>query len=78
MRLLFYYFNRDDMASYTGLHDRRGGKGRKVTIDKSAFVPCTDVVRPMYRWCLYRERSATFPDANRIGCGILSHLQRSI
>ena len=24
MRPLFYYFNRDDMASYTGLHDRRG------------------------------------------------------
>ena len=32
MRLLFYHFNRDDMTSYTGLHDRWGGKGCEVTI----------------------------------------------
>lgn len=48
-------------------------KDRKVTDDKSAFMPRTDGVRPMYRWRLHIERSATFPTANRIVCGILSH-----
>jgi len=35
-------------------------KGHKVTIDKSAFIPCTDRVCAWYRYGLYRERSATF------------------
>ena len=55
-----------------------GGKGCEVTIDKSVFVPRTNGVCSMYRWHLFVERSATFPGANRIGCWILSHLQRSI
>ena len=53
-------------------------KGRKVTIYKSAFVPRTDGVCPMYRWHLSVERSATFLAANRIVWGVLSHLQCSI
>ena len=44
-------------------------KGRKVTIYKSAFVPRTDGVCPMYRWHLSVERSATFLAANRIVWG---------
>ena len=52
--------------------------GCKVTIHKSLFVPCTDAVCPWHRYGLYRERSAIVLSANRIGCGILSHLQRSI
>ena len=47
-------------------------KGRKVTDDKSAFMPRTDGVRPMYRWRLHMKRSATFPTANRIVCGIVA------
>ena len=35
-------------------------KGCKVTIHKSAFVPRTDGVCPMYRWHLSVERSAPF------------------
>ena len=55
-----------------------GGKDCKVTIDKSAFMPCTDGICSMCRWRLYVDGSATFLAANRIGWEILSHLQRSI
>ena len=55
-----------------------GGKGCKVMIDKSSFVPCTDAVCTAYRWRLFVDGSATFLAANRIGWEILSHLQRSI
>ena len=44
-----------------------------MTDDKSAFIPGTDGVCMGHRYGLYMEGSATFPGANCIVCGILSH-----